>query len=259
VTAFFPSRKKLFRTAFAIAVVLLGSARLPAQISAGPGNSSNPAASSPSSANNPVSFPTLNSSPASAPGSATGADIHDIHSLAPLTFWERHGTEVIIYSIIGVAVIALVLWLLLHKKPAPPLTPYERALQDLQFAHGLQDTGQDKAFAIAASDAVRRYLESAYHVPAPERTTEEFLQVAAHQVWMQGELTTLLRRFLEFCDLAKFAGQQFGAEEREALLKSAREFIDTAEKLRQPPAGTNPPTAPSPPVKTSAETTLSTP
>jgi LPXTG-motif cell wall-anchored protein len=245
---------------------LLVSAQLLAQISAGPGNSSNPPAANPSPANNPVSFPSLNSSSASAPapaaGSATAADIHDIHSLAPLTFWERHGTEIIIYSILGLALLALVLWLLLRKKTTPPLTPYERALQDLLFARGLQDTGQDKAFAIAASDAVRRYLESAYHVPAPERTTEEFLQVAAHQVWMQGELTTLLRRFLEFCDLAKFAGQQFGAEEREQLLKSAREFIDAAEKLRQPASTTtapNPAPAAPPPAKTPAEPTLSAP
>jgi hypothetical protein len=91
-------------------------------------------------------------------------------------------------------------------------------------------------------------------MPAPERTTEEFLQVATNHVWLQGELTTLLRRFLEFCDLAKFAGQQFGAEERAQLLNAAREFIETAEKLRQPTtnssdsakAGPTPPAAPTP-------------
>lgn len=170
--------------------------------------------------------------------------------------------EVIIYSVTGAVFLALVLWLLLRKKPAPPLTPYQRALQELQFARGLRDTGQDKIFAIAVSDAVRRYLESAYHMPAPERTTEEFLQVAMHHVWLQGELTTLLRRFLEFCDLAKFAGQQFGAEEREQLLNTAREFIETAEKLRQPPtapAASSPAPPATPPAKAPAEPTLSAP
>jgi hypothetical protein len=265
VPAFFPNRPALFRIALALAAVWLVSARLPAQITPAAGNSSLQPVSAPNPppAGGPSSLPSFSSSPTSAPapaaGSATGPDIHDLHSLAPLTFWERHGVEVVIYGIAGTALLALGLWLLLRKKAALPLTPYQRALQDLQFAHGLQDTGQDKVFAIAASDAVRRFLESAYHMPAPERTTEEFLQVATNHIWLQGELTTLLRRFLEFCDLAKFAGQQFGVEERAQLLNAAREFIDTAEKLRQPPAGTNPPTAPSPPVKTSAETTLSTP
>jgi len=192
--------------------------------------------------------------PAPAAGSATAPDIHDLHALAPLTFWEKHGTEILLYGTLGLALAIFIGWLLLRKKPVPPLTPYEQALLDLQFAHGFQDTGQDKVFAIAASDAVRRYLESAYQMPAPERTTEEFLQVAASHAWLQGELTALLRRFLEFCDLAKFAGQQFGTEERAQLLNAAREFIDTAEKFRRPKTGaddaentgSNPPPAPTP-------------
>ena len=120
------------------------------------------------------------------------------------------------------------------KSPCRHSRPTSARCRNSQFARGLRDTGQDKIFAIAASDAVRHYLENAYQMPAPERTTEEFLQVAASHVWLHGELTTLLRRFLEFCDLAKFAGQQFGAEEREQLLNAAREFIEAAEKLRQP-------------------------
>jgi hypothetical protein len=263
VSTFFSSRPKLSRPALVLAAVLLASARLPAQITPAGGNSSSQPASASGSAAAVPFYSTAarpSSAPAPAAGSATAPDIHDLHSLAPLTFWERHGTEVIVYGLLGATLLAVGLWFFLHKKPVPPLTPYERAMRELQFARGLRDTGQDKVFAIAASDAVRHYLENAYQMPAPERTTEEFLQVAASHAWLHGELTTLLRRFLEFCDLAKFAGQQFGAEEREQLLNAAREFIEAAEKLRQPPTA---PTKPNPAAAAAAPTppqpTLSAP
>ena len=196
-----------------------------------------------------------------APAAASGPDIHDIHSLVPLTFWEKHGTEVIIGSVAGVILLALIIWLLLRKKPVPPLTPYEQAQKELAYARGLQGSGQDKIFAVAASDAVRRYLESAYRIPAPERTTDEFLLEASRHTWLQGELTVLLKRFLEYCDLAKFAGQQFGPDERALLMQAASDFIDAAEKSRQPSPTAAPANAPvvPPPTKTPAAPTLSTP
>lgn len=173
--------------------------------------------------------------PAKPQGTDTGADIHDIHKLVPLTFWEQHGLQIILGSVASLLILAGALALLLRKKPAVVLTAYQKALQELQVASALHAQGQDKKFAIAASDAVRRYLENAYKMPAPERTTEEFLVEAARHTWLQGELTVLLKRFLEFCDLAKFAGQQFGEEERVKLLDAARAFLDAAEKLRAPP------------------------
>ncbi len=168
-------------------------------------------------------------------GSDKSADIHDIHNFVPLTFWEEHGRQIILGSVAGTLLLAGALSLILRKKPPVVLTAYQRALQELEIAKNLHAAGEDKKFAIAASDAVRRYLENAYKMPAPERTTEEFLQEAARHAWLQGELTVLLKRFLEFCDLAKFAGQQFGEEERGQLLASARAFLDAAEKLREPP------------------------
>jgi hypothetical protein len=165
--------------------------------------------------------------------------------------------QIILGSIAGVLVVGGILSLVLRKKPAVVLTAYQRALQELVIAKNLHTAGEDKKFAIAASDAVRRYLENAYRMPAPERTTEEFLQEAARHAWLQGELTVLLKRFLEFCDLAKFAGQQFGEEERGQLLASARAFLDAAEKLRQPaPASSQQAKAAAPPP---AKPTLTTP
>jgi hypothetical protein len=175
--------------------------------------------------------------PGAAPGQggSTNADIRDIHGLVPLTYWERHGTQIIAGSVAAIVAVAIVAWLLLRKKPRPPLTPIERARLELAAARALLATGQDQAFAISVSGAVRHYLENAYQMPAPERTTEEFLQEAARHDWLRGELTVLLRRFLELCDLAKFAGQQYGPAEREQLHAAASEFVETADRLLHPP------------------------
>jgi len=194
--------------------------------------------------------------PAKPTGSDKGPDIHDIHNLVPLTFWEEHGLQIMLGSVGAILLIAGTLSLVLRKKPAVVLTAYQRALQELEIAKNLHAAGEDKKFAISASDAVRRYLENAYRMPAPERTTEEFLQEAARHTWLQGELTVLLKRFLEFCDLAKFAGQQFGEEERGKLLASARAFLDAAEKLRAPPPTVKPEpkSAATPPAKPTPST-----
>jgi hypothetical protein len=199
----------------------------------GPGLNSPP----PASPLNPMPGAAPGMMPAAAPaqGGPAAPDIHDIHGLVPLTYWERYGTETIVGGVAAVLVLSLLVWLLLHKKVRPPLTPIERARQELAAARALLATGQDQAFAITVSGAVRHYLENAYHMPAPERTTEEFLQEASRHDWLRGELTTLLRRFLELCDLAKFAGQQYGPAEREQLHAAASEFVETADRLLHPP------------------------
>jgi hypothetical protein len=188
----------------------------------------------------PANTPIIPSSPGSGPVSApasgsvtpTSADIHDIHAPILLTFWEKYGLWVVFGAFTGLVLLALLLWWLLRKKVVVPLTPLERARREIAAARLLAG---DKAFAIAVADAVRRYLENAYKMPAPERTTEEFLLEATRHAWLQGQLTVLLRRFLEFCDLAKFAGQEFGESERAQLLAAASEFVEAAEKLRNPP------------------------
>jgi HAMP domain-containing protein len=176
--------------------------------------------------------------PATAPGAnaAKAPDIRDLHGLAPLTFWERRGNEVIFAGVAAVVLLAAIVALLLRKKSVPPLTPIERARQELAAARALLATAQDQAFAITVSGAVRHYLENAFHIPAPEQTTEEFLQETMRHDWLKGELTDLLRRFLGLCDLAKFAGQQYGPAEREQLLAAATEFVEAAERLLHPPS-----------------------
>ena len=210
--AHFPTLRK-YRTGLLAAALGL-SASLSAQPFTGLGNATpTTTTSAPLSSNlTPTSTPVY--VPAKPQGSDKAADIHDIHNLVPLTFWEQHGLQIIMGCVAGILVIAGVLSIVLRKKPKVVLTAYQRALQELQVASALHAAGQDKNFAIASSDAVRRYLENAYRMPAPERTTEEFLQEAARHAWLQGELTALLKRFLEFCDLAKSLGGLLALQSR---------------------------------------------
>jgi hypothetical protein len=184
----------------------------------------------------PLRFPHFSQFFAAAAATPADApDIRDIHGLVPLTFWEMYHWHIIIACIAVIIITAMVIWLILRSKQVPPPTPIEIARREIAAAR-LVPAEQHKLFAVVVSDAVRRYLERAYHIPAPERTTEEFLQEMTRHAWMQGKLAELLKRFLEFCDLAKFAGQRFGETEREQLLQSASEFVETAETLRAPAA-----------------------
>jgi hypothetical protein len=251
-----PIIRRIFASLALLLAAFAGRAHAQAAPGAGTGNSNPPRIT--------LAPPPGAANPPAAASPANTEDIRDLHDLAHLTYWERNGTLIIASSVAGIILFTLTLWLLLRKKPAMRLTPYQVALRKLDAARAMTAEGQDKVFAIAASDAVRDYLEKAYHMPAPERTTEEFLLEAARHAWLRGELAALLRRFLEFCDLAKFAGQQFGPTEREQLLSAASDFLDAAEKNRQPPSASpgnapaKPTPAPLPPAQSPPKPTLTT-
>lgn len=119
----------------------------------------------------------------------------------------------------------------LAERPAgpPPLPPAEWARQALDRLADEEQRYSDKDYIVAVSDVVREYLERAFDLPAPERTTDEFLaEIGNHPVFtpgMRGEMAAFLQR----ADLVKFAGQQLSREERPKLLENARSFISTAE------------------------------
>jgi len=107
-------------------------------------------------------------------------------------------------------------------------TPYQIARTALLDTQKIKDTGDPKRFATAISQCVRNFIEQAFHLPAPERTTEEFLpEIQEHPVF-QGELSDRIGELLALCDLAKFARRQFGENEMEQLYHVAGEIIDKA-------------------------------
>jgi hypothetical protein len=166
-------------------------------------------------------------------------DIMDIRGPQVFGFWETNGYWAIPAIILALAILGLILYFVLRKKPEAPLSPYQRAQIALGEASALISNSDDKTFSIAVSDALRQYLEGAFSIRAPEQTTEEFLQYASKDKRISEEALSILSRFLSLCDLAKFARHAFGTDERQELLDTARRFVDEAHRqrlnqLRQP-------------------------
>ena len=78
---------------------------------------------------------------------------------------------------------------------------------------------------------VRRYIERAHLIHAPEQTTQEFLAAAAKHPRFTPEVLALLKTFLESSDLVKFAGQDATPQLADTAVATARNYISTdAEK-----------------------------
>lgn len=161
---------------------------------------------------------------------AQGDDILDIRPMREAGFWEANW-QWAIPAIVGVLIlIGIVVLFVLRRKPQRPLSAYERAMKEISEAASLRDSGDDKAFSIAVSNALRHYIEAVFRIRAPEQTTEEFLAMAKAHPRISDEALQTLGEFLELCDLAKFARHAFGDEEREQLISIAKEFVQQAQK-----------------------------
>jgi hypothetical protein len=88
-----------------------------------------------------------------------------------------------------------------------------------------------REFGIAASEAIRDYIEKRFDVVATQRTTEEFLQTllqSSNEALARHR--SLLAEFLQQCDFVKFAGASLTGADMESLFRSARGFVlETAE------------------------------
>jgi len=159
----------------------------------------------------------------------TNAIANDIRDIKPpieiVSGWDR---AVLIGGILVLlALLALLLWWLLGRKAKPPVLPsvpvHVRARQKLDEALAL--IAQPKPFCVAVSDAVRWYLEERFRFRAPERTTEEFLRELKATDRLTKEQKESLGRFLEGCDLVKFARYEPGETELRDLHAAAVRLV----------------------------------
>jgi hypothetical protein len=135
-------------------------------------------------------------------------------------------------AIIVLAVVAFFLWRLWQKRRAqvsivPPIPAHIRAKQKLQEALTL--ISQPKEFCILVSDTIRFYLEERFQFRAPERTTEEFLRELNATDLLVAEQKESLGKFLESCDLVKFAKYEPGENELRGLHGSAVKLVEETE------------------------------
>lgn len=162
---------------------------------------------------------------------SAAADISD--KLEPV--WIRPPfKEVATYVLIALAVVALVflLWKLagrLHRQvKLMRMSPRERALKELAIllAKDLVARHKVKEFYLQLTMIVRRYIERAHKVRAPEQTTEEFLTAVADDPQFSHEVMQRLSAFLQAADLVKFAAYNPSDADVDRATRTARSYIE---------------------------------
>ncbi len=139
-------------------------------------------------------------------------DIQDIKGPAVIpkkipVWWSVGASAALI-----LAVVVLIWWIgRRRRRPVvievrPPRPAHEVAFEALEELRrqNLPGSGQTKAYYIALSETVRRYLGARFAVPAMDRTTAELLPLL-RQVECGRESVGEIRRILDVSDNAKFA------------------------------------------------------
>lgn len=133
----------------------------------------------------------------------------------------------------GIVAVAAIILLLLRKRHIKPKTPYEVAKLRFENAPKIYGDFGPKAYAGEVSQIVRDYIDAVYQIPAPERTTEEFLAIAGQSEHFDGEAKADLEKILKLADIAKFARHAFSETEKDQILQSAEKFVEADEQKRR--------------------------
>lgn len=116
------------------------------------------------------------------------------------------------------------------------LSPRERALRELDVLLDRDLIGKNlvKEFYIELTLIVRRYVERAHAIRAPEQTTEEFLAAASRNPRFTAEVVRRLKAFLEAADLVKFAAHRPESGAVARAIGTAREYVETDTAEEEP-------------------------
>ncbi len=116
------------------------------------------------------------------------------------------------------------------------MSPRERAFHELSelLARDLVGKSQVKEFYLELTMIVRRYIERAHAVRAPEQTTEEFLDAASRNQAFTPDVMRKLRTFLQSADLVKFAAFQPPPGATDQATGTAKDYISTDAATQAP-------------------------
>jgi len=136
-----------------------------------------------------------------------------------------------LYGGIAILLVAIILWALVRfiKRPKTVVyrKPYEIAFEALQNIRQLMVKEKAREFSISVSNVVRAYIENRFNVISTTSTTDEFMEMVRNEkCGALKDHMILLHDFLEFCDLAKFAGCQLTVEQMNGMMDSAWNFVD---------------------------------
>ena len=145
----------------------------------------------------------------------------------PPTFWEQHGSTVLIVALAAFAVATIITFIALRPKPVsvvPPEIEARRALEELR------SRAEDGAVLSRVSQILRRYIIALFALPPGEYTTAEFsLAISAHEK-IGAELSTAVSNFLRACDERKFSASPQSSPS--GVVQDALELIELAQARR---------------------------
>ena len=106
-------------------------------------------------------------------------------------------------------------------------SPEEVALEKLDILQqeGLPQQGMFKAYHSMVSEIVRSYIEDKFGVPAMESTTSDLVRSLRERRTIHEAFLSMTRRFLEVCDLVKFAKYVPALQECDEVMQLARTLI----------------------------------
>lgn len=168
----------------------------------------------------------------------------DIREIKPLRTIKRDYTAILLYSLAGAVLLALILggmyWYRFKYKKAkvtPHRPAHELAFEELEDLRqeGLIEKGIYKEYYFRFSEIFRRYLERRFRFPAVERTTEEILPAISVLTGFEERVKSGARSLLVQADLVKFARHIPTDQETEQEFRQAVSFInETKEAPLQP-------------------------
>jgi hypothetical protein len=144
-------------------------------------------------------------------------------------------------GVLAASLLATAVFLLRRKRQGGPvlvrLPAHEIAYRDLErlIAEDLPGKGEIKQFYQRVSDILRRYIENRFGLHAPEQTTEEFLAALGSDAKLAPGHKSLLKNFLQHCDLVKFAKHEPTTADIQKTFDGCKNFIGETKLVDGPP------------------------
>jgi hypothetical protein len=168
----------------------------------------------------------LNSAPPSS--SPSPVEIRDI--VPPVDVFPYPLWMVIVAATLAALLLGLLIWWIvrwIRRRPAPPPPGATTiALRELEQLRQQMNEMEPYTFSIAVSDVLRIFISKAkFRLPATQQTSPELLAAISGSALFSEEDRALLGRFLEKCDMIKFARLQASSGDNVELVEGALAFV----------------------------------
>lgn len=156
-------------------------------------------------------------------------DIEDVVEMKARYHWIGFVGGGVVLGIIVIVTIAF----LCKKKAVVETTRIYKSAHQIAYEmlkaiadENMVEQGQIKLFYEKLSGCLRQYIENRFQLRAPEQTTEEFLENLKTSSVLKLEHKQELQKFLEHCDLVKFARYQPTNDQINESLTMAEQFVE---------------------------------